>query len=227
MSDGQMLDVLSKLDSQGDPELANCTLQLGDVALEFRNGRSKVPLEFAPQVARHPKVEIPGYSGPVAEAPPNIAAELVGEPGEKTPSSAEAVLAAEDYLRSQGIEVPEREEPAPGEAEVLQGRIERLEQEARDREVAHQAELAAARGGAEQEPTGKPSAEVTTKATKAGKGGSKAAKVEAKLPDGFEAETADGKPRCWARKGDGTQCANAASDGGHSCNLAAHKKLVK
>ena len=47
------------------------------------------------------------------------------------------------------------------------------------------------------------------------------------VPDGIEALTADGKPRCWARKGDGSQCANGSVDGSHACGLAAHQKLVK
>lgn len=47
---------------------------------------------------------------------------------------------------------------------------------------------------------------------------------DAELPAGFEELTADGKPRCWAHKGDGSQCSNAASEGSHACGLAAHQK---
>jgi hypothetical protein len=50
------------------------------------------------------------------------------------------------------------------------------------------------------------------------------------LPAGFAATTAEGEPRCYARKGDGSQCANPARvDGEHStysCGLAKHAEQV-
>ena len=47
-----MLDVLSVLDSNDEPVYSNCTLQMGEVALEFKNGRSKVAEQYAPEVLR-------------------------------------------------------------------------------------------------------------------------------------------------------------------------------
>jgi hypothetical protein len=97
----EMLDVLSVLDAQDNPVLGNCTLVLGEVSLEFKNGRSVVPAQHAPVVARCEKVKIPGYSGPVAPPVPSTTAELPS--GEPEQSAAE--IAAE-YLREQGLEVP-------------------------------------------------------------------------------------------------------------------------
>ena len=42
-------------------------------------------------------------------------------------------------------------------------------------------------------------------------------------PEDFEALTADGEERCQARKGDGSQCSNAAHDG-PACGIATHRE---
>lgn len=97
----EMLDVLSVLDAQDNPVLGNCTLVLGEVALEFKNGRSVVPVHHAPVVARCAKVKIPGYRGPVAPPVPSATAELPGVDPEEPP-----VDVAAEYLREQGLEVP-------------------------------------------------------------------------------------------------------------------------
>lgn len=99
----EMLDVLSVLDAQDNPVLGNCTLVLGEVALEFKNGRSVVPAQHAPVVARCAKVKIPGYRGPVAPPVPSVTAELPG--AEREPEQPPVDVAAE-YLREQGLEVP-------------------------------------------------------------------------------------------------------------------------
>lgn len=96
----EMLDVLSVLDAQDNPVLGNCTLVLGEVALEFKNGRSVVPAHKAPEVARCAKVKIPGYTGPVAPVP-SVTAELPS--GEAEPDKVDAAI---EYLREQGLEVP-------------------------------------------------------------------------------------------------------------------------
>lgn len=153
----QLLDVLSVLDAQDQPVLANCTLQMGEVALEFKNGRSKVAAKNAAEVLRHPKVTIPAYVGPAADLPPNVAADLLEL--EREAAAEDQVQAAAEYLKEEGLEVPE---PLDGD---------------------------------------KPS-----------------------IPAGFAAETTDGKSRCWARKGDGSQCSNAAVEG-HACGLPAHQKV--
>jgi ribosomal protein L13E len=209
-----MLDVLSALDANDEPFYSNCTLQMGDVALEFKNGRSKVPEGHAPEVLRNPKVMVPGYTGPAAPLVPTVAAEIatdVRQQRQETPEEIEARGAAsEEYLRSQGIAVPQRVRHNPD--------VERLE-----------AEVQRLRGMLEQGVTlpaadAKPHAEVvkepdgTTKTV--------TSTVET-IPDGLESLTTDGKPRCWARKGDGTQCSNASIEDSHACGLNAHKQLVK
>lgn len=45
------------------------------------------------------------------------------------------------------------------------------------------------------------------------------------LPEGFSLTTEDGEDRCLAAKGDGSQCANVASDG-HACGIASHREQV-
>jgi|HubBroStandDraft_5_1064220.scaffolds.fasta_scaffold01162_14 hypothetical protein len=115
----EMLDVLSVLDAQDNPVLGNCTLVLGEVSLEFKNGRSVVPAQHAPVVARCEKVKIPGYSGPVAPPVPSTTAELPsGEPEEP------AVDVAAEYLREQGLEVPEIAAQEPVEPVVEQPTVE-------------------------------------------------------------------------------------------------------
>lgn len=107
----EMLDVLSVLDAQDNPVLGNCTLVLGEVSLEFKNGRSVVPAHKAPEVARCAKVKIPGYTGPVASPVPSVSADLPSGEGE-----ADKVDAAVEYLREQGLEVPAFDAgPAPME----------------------------------------------------------------------------------------------------------------
>lgn len=173
----EMLDVLSKLDQHDNPLLNNCTLALGELTLEFKNGRSKVPPQHAAQALLCPKLTIPGYDGPAAEPPPNVAAALPGDgdEGDEDAGTREALLqAAREHLQSEGVDVPETKE----------------------------------------------STKTVESSTKA-KGSNKTKDPK----DGFERETADGQPRCMARKGDGTQCANAAVDG-DACRLAAHKKQL-
>ena len=97
----EMLDVLSVLDDQDNPVLGNCTLVLGEVALEFKNGRSVVPASKAAEVARCAKVKIPGYRGPVAPPVPSVSADLPS--GEAEPDKVEAAV---EYLREQGLAVP-------------------------------------------------------------------------------------------------------------------------
>lgn len=157
----ELLDVLSEEDGLGNPILSNCTLQMGEVALEFKNGRSKVDPRHAATVARHPRLRIPAYVGPVADPPPNVSADL--PEAERDAAPEDQVAAAAEYLESEGLEVP-----VP-EADDLDG----------------------------DTPD---------------------------IPAGFAAETTDGKPRCWARKGDGSQCSNAAVEG-HACGLPAHQKV--
>lgn len=217
----EMLDVLSVLDKNEEPIFSNCTLQMGELALEFKNGRSKVPFRHAAEALRHPSVLIPGYTGPAAPMPPNESAELPEIPGDvrqhqqETPAQREArISAAEEYLRSQGLDVPVREAPSVEDPEVLKAKIAELEGM-----LANAADLQAVKevAAAAAASPGAPSAEIKLEA----------GEIEPKLPEGFDAVTADGKPRCWSRKGDGTQCSNASSEGSHACNLKAHQKLVK
>lgn len=114
----EMLDVLSVLDDQDNPVLGNCTLILGEVALEFKNGRSKISKRFAPEVARCAKVTIPGYTGPVALPVPSVSAGLPSGEPEQSP----AEIAAE-YLREQGLEVPvfNASPPPEGTVEIEDG----------------------------------------------------------------------------------------------------------
>lgn len=120
----EMLDVLSVLDAQDNPVLGNCTLVLGEVALEFKNGRSVVPAQHAPEVARCAKVKIPGYRGPVAPPVPSTTAELPGV--EREPEEPPVDVAAE-YLREQGLEVPEiAAEPVVEQPTVEVAKIETL-----------------------------------------------------------------------------------------------------
>jgi hypothetical protein len=231
-----MLDVLSVLDDSGEARLSNCTLQMGEVALEFKNGRSKVAAQHAAEVLRHPHVMIPGYSGPAAPAPPNESAQLPEiandvrqHPQETEAQRAERMRAAADYLRSQGMDVPEPVVADP-EKEALKRRIAELE-----RQAAEGANLT-------REPTaagtmdgdGDATSDAATSDQGDGHGKDQSADADApptddepNLPDGFEAYTADGKSRCWARKGDGSQCSNPAGDDSRACHLKAHQKLVK
>lgn len=61
-------------------------------------------------------------------------------------------------------------------------------------------------------------------------GGREPAEQDAKplvLPQGFEAQTGEGEPRCIAAKADKSQCKNAAKGATHACALAAHQASVQ
>ncbi len=263
----QMLDVLSVLDKNDEPVLANCTLQMGEVALEFKNGRSKVPAQHAPEVLRHPKITIPGYTGAVAPLPPNEAADLppIGDVRLQRPETMgerEARLReAEAHLRAEGLPVPDRGLPPAEEIAALRARLAELEgsgavfspssaptgvlvegdgvqktgievpADGQMREldtVSGTVEVVVPEGVVPGETPGWPIDAATGKALDLSPEQretlTKAALADEKMPEGFDAETADGKPRCWARKGDGTQCSNAAVEGTHACGLSAHQK---
>lgn len=217
----QLLDVLSVLDSQDNPVLNNCTLQLGEVALEFKSGRSKVPLRLAAEVARDARITIPGYSGPVAPPVSNVSAALPEtserERAPETEGERQArIAAAAEYLRSEGMEVPEIEaDTEDPEKKALEARIAELE------EMVKQAVALA--------PAGDKEPEAQTETEGEDKPAAPAAETPAEptIPKGFEENTAGGKPRCWARKADGSQCASPSLEGSHACGMPAHQKLVK
>jgi hypothetical protein len=233
-----MLDVLSVLDKNDEPVLANCTLQMGEVALEFKNGRSKVPAQQAAEVLRHPQVMIPGYTGAAAPLPPNEAAELpaigdVRQQHQETPAEREARLReAESYLTSQGLAVPQRAISPAEEAAALRARLAELEQSGAafgdGATPTGTVKVVVPDGVVPGETPGWPvdavSGEPLSLTPAERETLAKAALGSETIPDGFEAETSDGQPRCWARKGDGKQCSNAAVDGTHACGLRAHQK---
>jgi hypothetical protein len=253
----QMLDVLSVLDKNEEPILGNCTLQMGDFALEFKNGRSKVLAQHAPEVLRHPKITIPGYTGAVAPLPPNKAADLppigdVRQQGRQDAGEREARLReAEAHLRAEGLPVPNGGLPPAEEITALRARLAELEQSSFFAADAAPTGTLIVGDGVEKAgievplgetgtlvvpPEGVVPGETPGWPVDAATGipldltpAEREALAEAALgsktiPEGFDAETADGKPRCWARKGDGFQCSNAAVDGTHACGLSAHQK---
>lgn len=199
------LDVLSVLDAQDNPVLANCSFSVGELVLEFKNGRAKCPESAAPSVARCPQITIPGYDGPIAPKPPNTSAPL---PDEK--EHEDSIALAREHLREEGMEVPDTQRVWVGETAL-------------DLPVAQaEALLRAGQATASQLQGGK--VELTTKAVKLAtvEGAAKAPT----LPDGFSPLTEDGQPRCQARKGDGKQCSNAVVEG-HACGLGAHKTQLE
>lgn len=236
------LDVLSVTDAHDEPVLRDCRLNLGGNVLVFKNGRAKIPEDWAPDVARCPKVIIPGYRGPVTEAPPNVSASLENDQPTSDREPAEADLAAaEAYLRSQGIEPPTRE---PDERLVrveINGQVVTLPRKhavplvnAGQATPVPEEDTAVAGARIEPEPDAEPEVDAEPGATPTGAtndtpegSASKPEPQEGRpVPDGFEAETADGKARCFARKGDGSQCANASVED-HACHIAAHLKQVQ
>jgi hypothetical protein len=252
-----MLDVLSVLDSNEEPVYGNCTLQMGDVALEFKNGRSKTTVDHAPEVLRNPNCLIPGYTGPAAPPVPSVAMELAPDldmrqhPQETPQQREDRIRAAEEYLRSQGLPIPAREAPAPAagtisveEAQGLAARItelERMLQEAVELRGPVFDPAAAPTGaivGDVDVPEGVVPGETPGWPVDAVDGKvldltpeererlAQAALDEETIPAGIAPKTADGKPRCWVRKADGSQCSNASADGSHVCALAAHQKKI-
>ena len=217
-----LLDVLSVEDDQNNPILNNVSLQLGEHVLEFKNGRAKIPTSLAAIAVRDSRLRVPGYTG--APAPPvaNAAAPLP-DTADKTSGREltaaereERLLQAEEYLRSQGLPVPPRAPVDGGAAEPvadprvaeLEGRVNELEE--------------MLRRAVDLRPAGDGDAPAQPLSTATvGETGE-----EPVLPDGFEATTTDGKPRCAAAKGDGSQCSNAAVEGSRACQIGAHQKQV-
>lgn len=194
----EMLDVLSVLDEQDNPVLGNCTLVLGEVALEFKNGRSVVPVSKAPEVARCPKIRIPGYKGPIAPPVPSISAQPGVEPGPE-----DKINAAVEYLREQGMEGPFFAKESTPTGIVLHDGSKPIIAEGDGIEKA-----------AIEVPVGQ---EHTLEA-------SESVQANGELPGGFEELTPAGEPRCAARTGSGTQCSNAASPNSRACGLGAHQE---
>lgn len=193
----EMLDVLSVLDAQDNPVLNNCSLVLGEVTLEFKNGRSLVPTSKAAEVARCDKVRIPGYTGPVAPPVPSVSAVFPGAETMSVESSkASLVEVAAAYLREQGLEL----EVSPAVSEPKIGEVDGTEKFGIEVPIGEEGILEAGTARVPEE------------------------KKASVLPEGFEEFTASGERRCIVRTGNGTQCSNAATSDSAACGLPAHQE---
>lgn len=212
-------EAISKVNDDGIPHVGTCILVLGDGTqrVHFKNGRAKVPASLAPMVATHPHIDLLGYEGAKPSSRRQVAAEAAPAVEDKDARirELEAALAVRDAEAQQLLQTqaagkgPDREG-----VELAADGVERaveIEGDGRDgEELSEEVRLAMEHLAEEGEEVPEPAV----------------AKDEAPaLRPGFEAETPDGQARCRAAKGDGSQCANPAGEGG-ACQIAKHKEQL-
>ena len=201
---------LSRLDAEGNALINNAQLVMhdGTVKVQFKNGRATVPHAHAHHVAKHPNIDVIGYEGGKAAAPaaPVRPASSNGEPDQRDTlieamQEQLAELAARLAAVTGAVPAGERSTPVPPAEEAAEP-----SEEVSDAVKAAMEHLAAE--GESVPDVGK----------------------DAEPPadrSGFDAETADGQPRCQAAKADGTQCSNPASgDGSSACGLSKHQEQL-
>lgn len=209
-----LVDLIAKQDDNGNLLITDCTLIVGDGTMkaEFRNGRAKVPANLAPLFAQHPNVECPALDlGVVPPAAPQGAIGVQPAPGEDPEKAALALRVRELEAQLAGgapAEVaPPAEVPADqpgGEHRTPPGKPEVSEEEKQRR-------IAAARAYLASQGEDVPEVEKVS---------------EPVIGPPLEVNTGEGEPRCQARKGDGSQCSNAARDETRACGLPAHQQQV-
>jgi hypothetical protein len=208
----QVWDAFSTVNGDGVPHLGTCTLIVGDgtMKVDFNNGRAKVPGSFAHLVARHPQIEIPGYSSDEPDEP-GIEGD---EPVEKALDYQSLPVAALKALANErGLKVSGKVTKPKLVAALEQGDEPKVDRSRDPQEVSAEVKAAMEHLAAEGEevpdvePSG-PEDEV------------------AKAREGFEATTADGQARCQAAKADGGQCANSALEESRACRLPKHQEQL-
>lgn len=192
-----LVEVQSRLSPHGTPMLGDCVLHLndGNDRIVFQAGRATAPARLAEALARRSDVIVmQAYQAPVEES-------LIAVPA-APPAPVEQELA------------PNTEQPPAPAGDVspdVLAAMEHLKEEGVDvPPVLVTTEPAAGTGEGAQV------GEVTHPE------GSTPLPAPVTVPDGFEATTPDGQPRCLAAKADGSQCANAARGDAHACQMPAH-----
>lgn len=226
----QTLTAFSKRNpATGADMIGNCTLVMGDGTFKvpFENGRAEVPVELADMLLLDGRVEIPGYKDgttvarepePEPEAYEDMTVkqlrELVAEreievSGKAT--KAKLIAALEDADETADVNEQQQVDIGGG---VTVTHTSGLQVADVNSSGGTEADLTIVEGGGEElSDAAKAAAEHLAE---------EGEDVPATVPEGFEQFTADGQVRCTAEKKDGSQCSNAATDGGR-CNLPQHR----
>lgn len=239
--------VHSKRDEHGQLFYANCQLLTGQGAVVFENGEATVTPEQAALLANNPSVAL-SRNGVGLQAEP-----IVPNPGPMLPVGLQDASYDELKLASDAIEAHRAGLDAfdvwstgivngwdlPEDAIAPTGTSApptppAAQEEANEDDKGDGGDVEPAPGG-EGDPTEPLAAD--TKVDPSLQAAREHLKSEGEhvpkvLPAGFEANTSEGEPRCYARKGDGSQCSNAAKmdqAGEHStyaCGLGTHQTQV-
>lgn len=206
----------SKRDANGQVYLNDARLVLGDgSSIQFTNGVATGIPEAQARIieGRSDLVLIPDDVPPTGVAVDEPDDDVSPPPEQPTPPTNEPQQSA-PQPEVTGTEAPEL---TPEQQEQIDLAKEHLAAEGE--EVPEPVESSA---------TGEqPGASGSTEPTEPTESTTSTADAPVPLPDGFVAFTAEGEHRCLARKGDGSQCHNAASEpDGWACGMAAHRKQV-
>lgn len=198
MSDQTML-ALSTVDGDGNAHYANCQLVVGDgtVKIEFKNGRALVPVAHADLINRNPHIEIPALTVLGGDTVPIVAP--VVEPGGVLEGLRARVAELEAMLMHANQKAAHGGNTEVGSTQNVDLPPDRAEL------------IELAKQHLADEGEGVPDPGPSSPGVYA---------IEYKEP--FEALTADGQPRCRAKKGDGSQCANQVRSA-DACHLPQHQ----
>lgn len=198
-------DVIAKLSPHGEPLLGDAQVILGDgtTKIEFKRGRARVNAEQAEMIRHRGDVDVLGYTPElvpreVTEAAPIKAAPL--PPGAVVNGDGTITLPASALSDEQREAVRQALDIAPVEHETVKPTP------GDEAALAAAKEYLADEGMAEDLP---PVEKVVT------------------VPEGFSMTTTEGEKRCLARKGDGSQCSNAAKGDTTACGLKQHQAQLQ
>lgn len=190
---------IAKLSPQGEPLLGDAQVILGDgtTKIMFHNGRAMVSAAEAEMLCKRGDVEIPGFV-PGQDGP---AEDVVVPPV--------GLVAQDGTIRIADLppEIRRQLREELGIDPVVQEAVK--PQTGDDEAIKAAQEYLAEEGENVPEPVAEPTVEKVVT-----------------VPEGFASTTSEGEPRCLARKGDGSQCANAAKGDTHACGLAKHQIQV-
>ncbi len=200
-----MVQVRSKRDPEGQHYLENATLIVGaGERVVFEHGQAMVTPEQAEMLCNRGDLDVDGYTAPAGDVAPQ---------GRALPARLES--ASDDELLAAAAWLTERDEQTSATATGDPSVDEVLAQQQPGLPADPDADVA-------KSATTQVSPEVQAMREHLAADGEHVPKL---LPENFTATTPEGEPRCYARKGDGSQCQNTAVEH-EACGLAAHKAQV-
>lgn len=212
-----LYDAIAVISPNGEPMLGDAQVILGDgtTKVMFKHGRAKVTAQVAEMLVKRGDVDIPGFTPGIQ--PREVTPE---QPIQAAPLPAGAVVNGDGTITLPASALTDEQREAVRQAlEIAPVEHETVKPQAGD-----EAAVAAAKEYLAEEGETVPEPEADALPTDAPSVPEVAKTVT--IPEGFQAKTAEGEPRCIARKSDGSQCANAAKGDTLACGLKKHQESV-